>query len=246
MVSESIASQSDMCLAAVGDKSLVAAAKSGELSAYGELCRRHSKRLLRTVQRITRNVDDAEDAVQDSLMKAFAHLESFDGRSAFSTWLTRIAINSALMMMRKRRRAVECSLDSFDDSGPSRMPEMIEPSSGPEDIFLQHERERKLHHAVSHLSPNLRGVMEICESTDASMKEIATGLGISVSATKSRLLRAKAALRVSLTRMQRGAHPTHSSRPIGDREFDTEQAVREVARYSETARSQGEDVGRQA
>jgi RNA polymerase sigma-70 factor (ECF subfamily) len=213
MVSEDITSQSDMCFAAVCDKSLVAAAKTGVQSAYGELCRRHSKRLLRTVQRITRNVDDAEDAVQDSLMKAFSHLESFDGRSAFSTWLTRIAINSALMMMRKRRRKVECSLDSFDESGKTNIPDIIEPSSGPEDIFLQHEREQKLHHAVSRLAPNLRGVMEICESTDASMKEIASGLGISVPATKSRLLRAKAALRVSLVRMQRGDHPANPRLP---------------------------------
>jgi len=220
MVSGSITNPSGMHLAVVCDKALVAAAKSGEQSAYGELCRRHSKRLLRTVQRITRNVDDAEDAVQDSLMKAYSHLESFDGRSAFSTWLTRIAINSALMMMRKRRRKVECSLDSLDESGQTKMPDIIEPSSGPEDLFLQHERERKLHHAVSRLSPNLRGVMEVCESSDASMKEIASGLGISVPATKSRLLRAKAALRVSLARVQIAARSNHHRRPLGTSQFE--------------------------
>jgi RNA polymerase sigma factor (sigma-70 family) len=189
-----IPTQSDVCLTDVCDNSLVAAAQTGEQSAYGELCRRHSKRLLRTVQRITHNIDDAEDAVQDSLMRAFAHLQSFDGRSAFSTWLTRIAINSALMTLRKRRRTPECSLESFDDLENSRKPEIIEPSSGPEDIFLQHERERRLHHAVSRLPPNLRVVMEICESSDASLKEIAKGLGISVPATKSRLYRAKRSL----------------------------------------------------
>lgn len=189
-----IPSQSDVYLADVCDQSLVAAAQTGEQSAYGELCRRHSKRLLRTVQRITHNIDDAEDAVQDSLMKAFAHIQSFDGRSAFSTWLTRIAINSALMTMRRRRRIPECSLESFNDTENSRRPEIIEPSSGPEDTFLQHERERRLHYAVSRLPPNLRAVMEICESSDASLKEIAKGLGISVPATKSRLYRAKRSL----------------------------------------------------
>jgi RNA polymerase sigma-70 factor, ECF subfamily len=199
-----IPTQSDVCLSAVCDKSLVAAAQSGEQSAYGELCRRHSKRLLRTVQRITHNIDDAEDAVQDSLMKAFAHLQSFDGSSAFSTWLTSIAINSALMTMRKRRRTPECSLDSFDDSENSRRPESIEPSSGPEDIFLQHERERRLHYAVGRLPPNLRVVMEICESSDASLKEIAKGLGISVPATKSRLYRAKRSLLRALSKHKAG------------------------------------------
>jgi RNA polymerase sigma-70 factor (ECF subfamily) len=189
-----IPSQSDACFTAVCDEALVAAAQAGEQSAYVELCKRHSKRLLRTVQRITHNIDDAEDAVQDSLMKAFVHLRSFDGRSAFSTWLTRIAINSALMLMRKRLRTLECSLDSFDDSETSRKFEIIEPSSGPEDAFLQRERERKLHHAVSRLPPNLRVVMEICASTDAGIKEIAKGLGISVPATKSRLFRAKRSL----------------------------------------------------
>ena len=201
MKHSSIPDQSGMCLATVCDKSLVAAAKSGELSAYGELCKRHSKRLLRTVQRITRNLDDAEDAVQDSLMRAFSHLASFDGRSAFSTWLTRIAINSALMMMRKKRKTPECSLESNQNFEHSEKLDPIEPSSGPDETFLLQERERKLHHAVRQLPPKLRGVMEIRQSKDASMEEIAVALGISVPATKSRLLRAKAALRASLVRM---------------------------------------------
>ena len=80
------------------DMHLVAAAKNGDHQAYAELCRRHSQRTLQTVLRITRNIADAEDTLQESLLKAYTHIGEFDGRSAFSTWLTRIAINNALML----------------------------------------------------------------------------------------------------------------------------------------------------
>lgn len=192
-------SHANLCLATACDEALVAAAKHGQHSAYSELCSRHSKRTLRTVQRITRNAEDAEDVVQESLMKAYLGLENFDGRAAFSSWLTRIAINSALMTLRRRRNRPESSLDSIDDSGKARALELIATSCSPEDRILQHERKRRLHSAVSRLPPNLRSVMEIRQSHDGSLEEIADLLGISVSATKSRVLRAKAALRISLT-----------------------------------------------
>src|SRR5580692_11582609 len=86
-----------------GDMHLVAAAKNGDHQAYTELCRRHSKRTLRAVLRITRNIEDAEDTLQEALLKAYTHIGEFDGRSAFSSWLTRIAINNALMLLRKKR-----------------------------------------------------------------------------------------------------------------------------------------------
>jgi RNA polymerase sigma factor (sigma-70 family) len=91
----------------INEASLLATAKSGEAAALDTLYRAHAERLFRTVHRITRNREDAEDAVQDSLLRAFIHLKSFDGRSTFSTWLTRIAINSALMILRKRRASPE-------------------------------------------------------------------------------------------------------------------------------------------
>ena len=85
-----------------GEASLVAAAKRGQQAAFGALCEFHAKGILHTLFRITRNREDAEDALQDSFLSALVHLESFDGRSSFSTWLTRIAINSALMKLRLR------------------------------------------------------------------------------------------------------------------------------------------------
>src|ERR1700722_13876114 len=95
----------------INDEMLVTAAKLGEHLAFSELWNRHSKRAFNTMYRITRNHQDAEDALQDAFLKAFVHLKNFDGRSTFSTWLTRIAINSALMILRKRRAHPETSMD---------------------------------------------------------------------------------------------------------------------------------------
>src|SRR5579871_2039234 len=90
---------------------LVAAALDGDYRAFSALCDLHSAHLLRTIYRITRNREDAEDALQDTLMRAFLHMRSFDGRAQFVTWMTRIAINSALMILRKRRRHLMISID---------------------------------------------------------------------------------------------------------------------------------------
>jgi RNA polymerase sigma factor (sigma-70 family) len=210
--SEHIPGEATMCMKTACDESLVEAAKGGKHSAYAELCRRHSSRTFRTVHRIIRNTEDAEDALQESLMKAFVHLGSFDGRSAFSSWLTRIAINSALMMLRKKRNTPTCSLEGSGDAEQSIMFEPTEPSINPEDKYLQLERKQKLGHAIGRLSPVLKGVVEIRLSQDASVEEIAESLGISTAATKSRLLRAKIQLRRPLERMQISRKPINSTR----------------------------------
>jgi DNA-directed RNA polymerase specialized sigma24 family protein len=85
------------------DMSLVAAAKDGDHQAYAELCRRHSKQILRTVLRITGNTADAEDMLQEALLKAYIHIGGFEGRSAFSSWLTQIAVNSHFSLATRRR-----------------------------------------------------------------------------------------------------------------------------------------------
>src|ERR1700678_2407935 len=105
------------------DMYLVAAAKDGDRQAYAELCRRHSKQILRTVLRITRDVADAEDTLQETFLKAYIHIGRFEGRSAFSSWLTRIAINSALMLLRKKRSHYVCSLEGGVDGGDFKLPE---------------------------------------------------------------------------------------------------------------------------
>ena len=99
------------------DESLVEAAKAGHASAFATLCERYMQQTLRATYRITRNREDSEDAVQDALLRAFVHLKDFNGESSFATWLTRIAINSALMILRKKRSLLEMAMTSGDNSG---------------------------------------------------------------------------------------------------------------------------------
>jgi RNA polymerase sigma factor (sigma-70 family) len=179
----------------ISDMYLVAAAKDGDHQAYAELCRRHSKQILRTVLRITRDVADAEDTLQEALLKAYIHIGGFEGRSAFSSWLTRIAINSALMLSRKKRSQPVYSFESVSDVDDFKLPEPTDTSRSPEECCIQNALEDELDHAIRYLSPTLRAVMEIRYREDSSVSEIAKILGISESAVKSRLLRARSKIR---------------------------------------------------
>jgi RNA polymerase sigma factor (sigma-70 family) len=180
------------------DMHLVAAAKNGDHQAYAELCRRHSQRTLRTVLRITRNIADAEDTLQESLLKAYMHIGEFDGRSAFSTWLTRIAINNALMLLRKRRSQPVYGFETDPEADDFSLTEPTETSYNPEESCIQNALEVELAKAIRYLSPCLRVVIELRCQEDASMVQISKTLGISESAAKSRLLRAKSRIRTHL------------------------------------------------
>ena len=178
------------------EKSLVAAAKLGESMAFDVLCERLAPRILRSLFRITKNREDAEDALQDSFLSAFVHITEFDGRSAFSTWLTRIAINSALMILRKKRTSHEVSLDSPADSdATSGSWEVPDYAPNPEKRYAQSERENILRGAIRTLRPTIRKVIELQQLQEHSMKETAAMIGISVPAAKARLFHAKVALR---------------------------------------------------
>ena len=106
--------------AAMDEEMLIEAAQAGEEWAFVELCTRNSKRVFNTIYGVTKNREDAEDALQDSMMRAFLHLKQFDGRSSFATWFTRIGINSALMILRKRRIRLETSMDATAEGRPGR------------------------------------------------------------------------------------------------------------------------------
>jgi RNA polymerase sigma-70 factor (ECF subfamily) len=179
---------------------LISKAKLGDEDAFVELCERHRTSVLRVVTRITGNAEDAEDAVQDSIMKAFINLGGFDGRSKFSTWFTRIGINTALMCLRKRRRRCEMSLNSEEGLMLSRQWELVDKGPTPELACGMHERHAHLENAIRGLRPNLRSIVEIQISTDASLQDISVVAGITVAATKSRLLRARLNLRQTLKR----------------------------------------------
>jgi RNA polymerase sigma-70 factor (ECF subfamily) len=179
----------------MNEASLVAAAKSGENEALDALCQAHAPRLFCTVQRITQNREDAEDAVQDSFLNALRHLKSFDGRSTFSTWLTRIGINSALMILRKKRNSREISVYGSTEDEPTW--EVPDSAPNPERRYAERERDRFLRSALQLLSPRIRRALELHTFQDNSVEETALQLGISVSAAKARVFRAKAVLRKS-------------------------------------------------
>src|SRR5580698_1599263 len=181
------------------DEMLVMAARVGEHLAFSELWNRHSKRAFNTMYRITRNRQDAEDALQDAFLKAFIHLKNFDGRSTFATWLTRIAINSALMILRKKRAHPETSMEWTADGDTWQQWEMADKKANIEEHYAKKEAESRLERAIDRLRPPLRNVIEIQRSHCISVKEIAEVAGISVAATKSRLLRARTVLRRSLS-----------------------------------------------
>src|SRR5580698_5546623 len=177
---------------------LVAAAKDGDHQAYAELCRRHSKQILRTILRITRDVGDAEDTLQEALLKAYVHIGRFEGRSAFSSWLTRIAINSALMLLRRKRSHPVYDFESGTEIDDFNLPEPVETSRSPEESCIQNALENELAQAVRYLPPNLRVVMQMRYREEASIAEIAKMLGISEPAVKSRLVRARLQIRKRL------------------------------------------------
>jgi RNA polymerase sigma factor (sigma-70 family) len=182
------------------DERLVQAAKSGHSIAFATLSERHRKQIFRAAYRITRSSEDAEDAVQDTLMRAFLHVTDFDGRSSFATWLTRIAINSALMILRKKRASPEIATDYNDESGAAGPRyEITDSRPNPETCYAQSEAESMLKKAIQRLRPALRVVVQIQQLQERPMRETAEAIGISVTAAKGRLFHAKNALRRSLT-----------------------------------------------
>jgi RNA polymerase sigma-70 factor, ECF subfamily len=182
----------------LSDELLVVRAKAGDTSAFIELRERHSTKVLRILLRITRNREDAEDALQESFLKAFRYLNGFENRSSFSSWLTRIAINSALMALRKRKACKEVSIDSADDREIFGRLEPLDLSEDPERRCARCEREDLLNGAILQLGPALREVIRLSQMKECSMRELAESLGISLPAAKSRLLRARRALRTIL------------------------------------------------
>jgi RNA polymerase sigma-70 factor (ECF subfamily) len=188
--------QAAHCNPQESDDGLVAAAKTGDKAAFNQLCERHSEKVFRVTHRITRNREDAEDAVQEAFLNAFIHLKSFDGRSRFSTWLTRIAMNAALMILRKKSASRERPMqESIEASEIQAVYGLADRSLNPEDRYAQTERDTILKDLVAKLRPSIRKAVEIRYIGECSLHETAEVLGISVMAAKARLFHARAALR---------------------------------------------------
>ena len=179
----------------LNDGSLTLAAQNEHSTAFATLSERYRAQLFRAAHRVTRSYEDAEDAVQDTLLRAFVHLGGFEGRSNFGTWLTSIAVNSALMILRKRKNAHETAIDSSNDFGlDGAAYKIAEHAPNPETRYAQTEEQRILKAAIQRLRPNLRVVVQI-HLQGRSMRETAEALGISLPAAKARLFHAKKSLR---------------------------------------------------
>lgn len=179
---------------------LVAAAKRGDGAAFEELVNRYERKIFRLTMNITRNREDAEDAMQDAFLKSYAHLKDFQEDSRFYTWLVRIAANEALMRLRKRRPN-QFSLDEPIEGDEDLMPrELQDWGPSPEQRFAQTEMHEILSDVIDKLEPDFRVVFVLRDIEELSTEETAKTLGISVPAVKSRLLRARLKLRQKLDR----------------------------------------------
>ena len=182
-----------------GDVALVAAAKSGNRKAFEVLVKRHEHRIFLVARRMTRTREDAEDVVQQSLQKAFTRLRQFEGRSAFSTWLTRIAITEALMFLRRSRGMREVLIDDLNGNRETAtVLEVPDSSPDPEAICSQGEWVEMLSLAMNELPAGQRRAIQLHELDERSSEETARIMGISVGSLKGRMFHGRRKLRERL------------------------------------------------
>jgi RNA polymerase sigma-70 factor (ECF subfamily) len=188
-------------LAGFDEAEVVAQAREGDARAFSELVRRYEGKIFRLAQHITQNREDAEDVLQETFMKAYEHLEQFQGNSKFYTWIVRIAVNQALMKLRRRKADRSVSLDETIDTGEDTVVREIAAwDEDAEERYSREELAKILDTAVQSLDPPYRSVFQLRDIDDLSTEETADALGLSVPAVKSRLLRARLQLREKLTR----------------------------------------------
>jgi RNA polymerase sigma-70 factor (ECF subfamily) len=183
------------------DLALVQSAKDGDIAAFEQLIRRYDRNVFRIAQHITQNREDAEDVVQDAFLKAYQNLKQFQGNSKFYTWLVRIAVNEALMKLRKRKSSKTVSMDEDVETEDGSVPrEVADWSPNPEQLFRQAELSDILAKTIQGLPTGFRTVFVLRDVEGLSTEETAETLGLSVPAVKSRLLRARLQLRERLSR----------------------------------------------
>src|SRR5262252_7207770 len=185
----------------VDESPLVAKAREGDVQAFGDLVRKYEGKIFRLAQHITQNREDAEDVLQETFLKAYEHLDQFQGNSKFYTWIVRIAVNQALMKLRKRKTDKTVSIDETIDTGEDTVAREIAAwDENPEERYSREELNEILESAVEGLAPPYRTVFVLRDIEDLSTEETAEALNLSVPAVKSRLLRARLQLREKLTR----------------------------------------------
>lgn len=183
------------------EQELVAKARQGDTVAFSALLRRYEGKIFRLAMNITQNREDAEDVLQETFLKAYEHLDQFLGNSKFYTWIVRIAVNQALMKLRKRRSDRAVSLDEQIDTGEDTVVREIAAwDPDPEERYSREELHEILDNVINELAPIYRTVFTLRDVDGLSTEETAEVLDLSVPAVKSRLLRARLQLRDKLTR----------------------------------------------
>lgn len=186
---------------AFDEVALVARAQGGDQAAFTALVDHYQRKIYRIGKNITQNNEDAEDVLQETFLKAYEHLAGFQGNSKFYTWIVRIAVNEALMKLRKRKGDRFVSLDEPIETGEEEVKREIAVwEDNPEQRYSREEMQHILDDAVDDLKADFRTVFVLRDIEELSTEETAEALGISVPAVKSRLLRARLALREKLTR----------------------------------------------
>ena len=198
---------------------LVTAAKNGNARAFEALIARHQRRILAVALRYSHVRQDAEDIMQQSFQKAFLHLHQFEGRSSFSTWLTRVAINEAQMLQRKSGAGREVSIDDLNENAETVTPmEIPDPAPDPETTYSQQEWKRMLSSAMHGLPHKTRRAIELRELDERSTEETARIMGISVGAVKARIFHGRKRLRKRIEQFVESAWTfgRDTSRSIGN------------------------------
>jgi RNA polymerase sigma-70 factor (ECF subfamily) len=177
------------------DGMLVTAAKRGNARAFEQLVLRHERRVFAVAQRITNHREDAEDVVQETFHKVFLHLNRFQEKSRFSTWLTRIAMNECFMLLRRKRAVFEDLPESADDGAKSSSEAFVDQGPDPEESCLRRERTQLLTEAINRLGPRIRMAILLRDIEERSVEETAQILGTTSTAVKARLFQGRRKLR---------------------------------------------------
>jgi RNA polymerase sigma-70 factor (ECF subfamily) len=192
----------DRVIAPVDD--IVLAAQAGSAAAFAEIHSIYSGRLYRTILSIAKNPQDAEEALQETLLRAYLAIKRFEGKSQIYTWLTRIAVNTTLMVLRKQRVRPEVLFDPQpDDRCESYTFEIKDSALNPEELCALHQRELKTLRALHRLRPYLREPIRMQIVHGWSISEISQELNVSEAAVKSRLYRARQQLSTSCGHLER-------------------------------------------
>ncbi|HEU4690384.1 MAG TPA: RNA polymerase sigma factor [Vicinamibacterales bacterium] len=179
----------------LSDEQVITRVLAGDTALFEVLMRRYNERLYRAARAILRDENEAEDVMQQAYVNAYAHLRQFDGRSKFSTWLTRIAVHEALARARRRGRYLTMDLE---DASAIEFPQAHDGTPDPERLAIARELGAVLESAIDRLPDGAREVFVLRQIEGMRTDEVADALGVSEAVVKTRLSRARGALRRDL------------------------------------------------